>query len=309
MNPLVKEIATTGAGVGMGLITGAINTNQQKKSQERAYRLNEQAADNAQRRAMEMWEATNYQAQRKQMEKAGLNPALMMSQGGSQPSTQAPQGNTPGSGSGDYSPNPQMGLMLGQMKLIEAQTNKTNAEAENLRGADRAKTESETYLNQLRSANENLAYNIRSMTMDEAIDEIKANADMAQSNARKAVIDANVTEETKQAQIDKIQSESINEAFKLTLMKADYKLTNEKARAISVELAQEWEKLTIELEKVGIGKMQNAINEFTAKINAKLGQGNLQMRKVEAGLNAAGKLLQKGVNVNKSGSSTTIHNY
>ena len=44
-------------------------------------------------------------------------------------------------------------------------------------------------------------------------------------------------------------------------------LTNEQKRAISVELAQEWERLSNQLEQIGTEKHRNAINEFTAKAN------------------------------------------
>ena len=71
-------------------------------------------------------------------------------------------------------------------------------------------------------------------------------------------------------------------------------LTNEQNRAISIELAQEWERLSNELEQIGTEVHRNAINEFTAKVNAELGQGNLELRKLELGANVVNGLLKSG---------------
>ena len=152
-------------------------------------------------------------------------------------------------------------------------------------------TGADTAVKDMQAKNLKISNEIGNKTIDEAIYQVKANADKAQSEARSALVGANVDEATKESEIKKINSEAINEAFKLTLMKSDVGLNNEKARAVTVELAQEWERLSIELDKVGVGKMQNAIQEFTAKVNARLGQGNLNMRGIEAGLNATGKIL------------------
>ena len=162
----------------------------------------------------------------------------------------------------------------------------------------------------INTENAKLENQLKNQGLEATLDTLVANRDKAVAESSSAITNANVSASTKESQINKINSEAANEAFKLTLMQADKNLTNERARAITQELAQEWERLSIELDKVGIGKMNNAIQEFTAKMNARLGTQNLEMRRIEAGLNAAGKILNKGVNINDSGTrSTTIHNY
>ena len=49
-----------------------------------------------------------------------------------------------------------------------------------------------------------------------------------------------------------------------------------------------------QLDQIGTEKHRNAINEFTAKVNARLGQGNLELRKLELGANVVNGLLRKG---------------
>ena len=96
-----------------------------------------------------------------------------------------------------------------------------------------------------------------------------------------------------------IRRQAVGQELENVLTKAETKLTNaktlltnEQKRAISVELAQEWERLSNQLEQIGTEKHRNAINEFTAKVNAELGRGNLELRKLELGANVVNGLLK-----------------
>ncbi len=276
--------------------------------------LNEQM----QKIQQENWDYTNYENQVKHLKNAGLNVGLLYGQGGAGGSTMGgASGGSAAMGSAAQNNTPQvMAQMLQAMMMKseiaknESEANRNNADADKKRGVDTANTQADTQVKEMTTKNMELQNNLQSRSMEDVLDTIKYNRDTAVANSSKAITEANVSASTKQAQIDKINAEAINEAFKLTLMKADVNLKDEQARAITQELAQEWERLSIEVDKVGTMKMKNAIDEFTAKINAKLGQGNLQMRQIEAGLNGMGKLLNRGVNVNNSGPrNTTVHNY
>ena len=88
-------IGAIGGGI-MGLFGGGGSSRKdQEKLMDRAweyekegmgmqYQYGQQAADEEQRRNMEMWNDTNYEAQRKHLEAAGLNPGLMYGNGGAQ---------------------------------------------------------------------------------------------------------------------------------------------------------------------------------------------------------------------------------
>lgn len=299
-------------GAGLGMLGNKKQHSNQKELMDKQYQnqreLNQQGND----LAYDMWKKTNYAAQKEQMQEAGLNVGLMYGGGGAGGGTVAT--GSGGGAAGGNAATPDMGLgiqgamMKSQMDLMAAQANKAEAEAENLRGVSRDNTTADTAVKTMQAENLKIANNIGNSTLDEAIAGIKANADKAQSEARSGLVKANVDEKTQSASENKIRSEAINEAFKLTLMKSDTNLNNERARAVTQELAQEWERLSIELDKVGVSKMQNAIQEFTAKVNARLGQGNLNMRGIEAGLNATGKIFGKGAD-NRGDRNTTVNNY
>lgn len=146
------------AGEALGLLGGLFGNKQpnqealqrqaweyEKEGMALQYQYGQQAADAQQKRNLQMWEATNYSAQREQMEKAGLNVGLMYGQGGAGGATAA--GGQPTQPSG-MNMNPvqaklQAAAMGIQMKQVEAQTRlanaeamKTNVEAEKISGVD-----------------------------------------------------------------------------------------------------------------------------------------------------------------------------
>lgn len=152
-------LGTVGQVLG-GAIANKQNAKNQKEMQERQIAANKAAAERAYQQQKEMYirtyNDTTYSAMRKQMEEAGLNPALMYGQGGS-----------PGVGRGDlgggvqasgasgptgaiYSnpaqgiagPMTQMGLQMAmlksEVKLREAQADNLEADTEKKRGVDTA---------------------------------------------------------------------------------------------------------------------------------------------------------------------------
>lgn len=103
----------------------------EKEGMALQYQYGQQAADAQQKRNLEMWEATNYSAQREQLEKAGLSVGLMYGQGGAGGATAT--GGQPTQPSG-MSINPVQAKLQAaaigiQMKQTEAQTRLANAEA------------------------------------------------------------------------------------------------------------------------------------------------------------------------------------
>lgn len=119
---------------------------QQEKLQDLQIRGQKQMSDYQQKQQMDMWNNTNYEAQKAHIEKAGLNPALLYGMsGGGGVTTGA--GTATGVSGGDAANSAatqqantatlgQMALMGAQMKLMEAQTEKTKAEAEKISGVD-----------------------------------------------------------------------------------------------------------------------------------------------------------------------------
>lgn len=140
-----------GSAVGgaMGIALGAINDKrqlkQQKKLSEQQLGIDKQMTDYSYQKQLEMWKNTNYEAQKEQMQQAGLNPGLLygMSGGGgvttgsgaaSSKGTQAPSGG--GEALGIMQMKLQTELLQAQKDNIESQTNKNNVEAAKTAGVD-----------------------------------------------------------------------------------------------------------------------------------------------------------------------------
>lgn len=135
-------------GTGMGLLLEGHNDRrqleQQKKLQEQQIKGQKEMADYQQGLQMKMWKDTNYGAQKEELKAAGLNPGLIygMSGGGG-----ATTGSASGAGvAGAQAPvgggevqgmGMQSAMMAAQLKLMEAQANKTNVEAQNIGGVQK----------------------------------------------------------------------------------------------------------------------------------------------------------------------------
>ena len=117
----------------------------QRKLQDLQLEGNKQLADYGQQLSYDLWQKTNYAAQRAQMEKAGLNIGLMYQQGGPGGTTQhGTAGQVAGAQGAQAGQNVGMGMQLGlqtmmqqaQIENIKANTEKTKAEAVKTAGVD-----------------------------------------------------------------------------------------------------------------------------------------------------------------------------
>jgi len=141
----------------MGLANNGMQLQQQRKLQELSIEGQKQLTDYNMAKQLELWKATSYEAQREQMEKAGLNPALMygMSGGGGQTANLS-TGNV-GMAQADprainggmeiaMQQRAQTELLKAQKENIEADTANKKAEEGFTKGAKTASTEADTKL-------------------------------------------------------------------------------------------------------------------------------------------------------------------
>lgn len=137
-----SSVATGGAtqivGQALGLATGGIQDARQRKQTQKLTDIQSEAnrkqADYSHKLALDMWDKTNYDAQTKQMQKAGLNVGLMYGGGGAGGGTTANTGQA-GSVSGASATDPTsasgMGMQMGaQLALIKAQKDNLDANTE-----------------------------------------------------------------------------------------------------------------------------------------------------------------------------------
>lgn len=241
---MAYELGAGAIGAGAGLLGIGLNQqgNQQQMQQQQQLmqqQFHNQQALNLQGQQIQQqnWDYTNYGNQVKHMENAGLNVGLMYGMGGGGGQSMGSGGG--GSASGGNAPqntSPQvMGIMAdaalkaAQIKLTDAQAEKIKSETPtsgNLGDTGMANTIADTALKTMNAKNAEIQNQIGNRSLEDVLQTIKSNADIAQSQQRSALVKANVDEKTQKSAEEKINAEAINEAFKLGVMKSGIKLND-----------------------------------------------------------------------------------
>lgn len=223
----------------------------------------QQSADISQQEAYKTWLETNYPAQVEQLNKAGLNPALLYGGGGgsggtlSSGSVPMPSGNDAGSGPARgqaAAAQAGMGLQLAQVGLIKAQTNAANATADNQEsqadlnknhqpaaidaGAAQSTASAASLTQGIRNqqANEaltkvqtdiaNIEKMIQGQSAGDQINTIANQAVKAVAEARSAVAQANIDEATQKTKINLVEEQYANMIADTMSKQADIANTN-----------------------------------------------------------------------------------
>lgn len=173
-------------GAGLGMALGKFNDERQREQQEKLQQMQIEGQMKLgkfnREQAMKMWEDTNYAAQRKQLEKAGMNVGLMYGSAGGGATTQgAGAGNVTGAsapvGGGEPGMGMQMGiqteLMKAQIENIKANTEKTKVDAAKTGGVDTTKTNTE--IQNILQATQNAQLQAQIMNYDKELRGIEAN--------------------------------------------------------------------------------------------------------------------------------------
>lgn len=277
--------AIPGIGTAIGAIGGGLlglfsgkkdNSAQRQLANEKELmglqnQYNTEMAKGNQKRAMEMWDYTNYENQVKHMKNAGLSVGLMYGNGGGMGAS-----TSGGQGSGVSNPGTtavqqglqakMMGVQLGnvqsQTALNAAQAAKNMAEANKIKGVDTkaaeatienviAQTDNEKAKNgliyaqkrmaeiqgDLNNANiEEIGYNIR---------QIEKTIDLIDENITAAKISNEVAQATKKNQIEMSAINLLNGVKDALLKESQGKLTEAEAKAVTVKLAQGWKQLEL----------------------------------------------------------------
>lgn len=283
LETILAQQAMNGANGAMGIGMGALNDKRQIKQQRRLNDLqveaNETQMQMQNKYAMEMWDKTNYNAQKEQMKKAGLNPALIYGMSGGGGATTGGGGgnlNAPNapSGGGEIMGMMQMSAMQSQIELNKANANKANADAEKTKGADTANTEqgteeskSRTALIDVQKKIQEVELKVKDQTAEEAIITIE-NAMLEQSQRlTEAVRNNSIGQKLYETTIKQAQTDLIQTGLENNLIKANTKLTNRQIYKIAEEVAQGWKRLNIEEQNA----ITNNINARTGRINAMTG--------------------------------------
>ena len=175
--------------------------------------LNREQADYSTDLAKNYWDYTNFENQVKHMKEAGLNPALFYAKGGQGGSTGG--GQAQGVGLPSTTPTmariqaqgmgAQLQNILSQVELNKAVAKKTDAEADKIKGVDTQLAEAEAKLKErIANLQDTVEKVLNSQEKMNAANYFKIQAEERKvwEEARKAVVDADVAEKTKDANIE-----------------------------------------------------------------------------------------------------------
>lgn len=297
---IIPGLGTTAGGIiggGLGLLGGILgggsNTKNQEKLMEKAweyekegmgmqYQYGQMAANEAQRRNLEMWESTNFEQQRKHMENADLSVGLMY--GGSGAGSTSTAGGQATQPSGPTSNPVAMALQYQQIEqqnaaiksqtmLNQAEAAKALAEAKKTGGVDTKKTEYEIKWQEI----ENRIQESREQIASSNIREAQANANKAMQEFKQAMLNTEYLDETQQQriqmvtdQLSLIQKQGLKE-------EAVIDLTNAQASKVRKEIDILWyDAITKRTSAEALKKQADAAVDKIAK-EYELGKGRLSL--------------------------------
>lgn len=284
-----------GGGLGLlgGLFGNGNSTKQQKELMEKAweyekegmgmqYQYGQMAANEAQKRNLEMWNSTNFEQQRMHMENAGLSAALMY--GGSGAGSTSTAGGQATQPSGPTSNPVGMALQYKQIEqqneaiksqtiLNQAEAAKALAEAKKTSGVDTKKAESEIKWQEV----ENRIQESREHIASSNIIEAKANARKAIEEFNQAMLNTEYLDKTQQQRIQTI-TDQLSLIQKQGLKEeAIIDLTNTQATKIRKEINILWyDAITKRTSAEALKKQADAAIEKVAK-GYELGKGRLNL--------------------------------
>lgn len=244
--------------------------NQQFRHQQA---LNEQGKE----LALQQWKDTNYEAQRREMEKAGLNPGLMYGMGGGGGTTA--NAGSGGSAQGGSAPAPQqmkVGLdiaEISQVRLLDAQAKKLEAETKKL-NEDAGRTHEE-------GRGQFLDNIIKEYGMsgtpekDEIVQhEHYGNASLMTNSATARTIQAgaNMTEQqvdNAEQQLKNMQADEQKSLMETVSMKVNNELTELKKTLTSEQTRQIYHEIIVSYINAGMKGLDTIIKAVTGRSIAK----------------------------------------
>lgn len=312
------SVATGGigavAGMGLSMLDDALFGNKRRKQQlEQQQKLtdmqvagNKELMDLGHKQQMQMWEDTNYAAQREQLRKAGLNPAMIYGGGGEGGTTgagavgSASAGTAEGEVSRKMADTQQqaMGLQLrkekAEIKVMEAQAENLKAEAKKKGGVDTEKTEWE--ITNLQEANRKMSEEIEAVrqetknkqvvrasyllenslkemqnkivaeTMEQSIWSIKNNALKAGVELDNLLTDREIKNSTKEAIIETVKTNAKHAIAQMLLTEAKTELTEEQAWAVGETIIQTNRKLGIDEQNTHLKEKFPSVGNVSGRI-------------------------------------------
>lgn len=286
MNPLLAQAGGQAIGGAIGLGIQAINQEQQLRQAQKLQAIQiggqKEMGKFNQELALDMWNKTNYEAQRKHMEAAGLNVGLMYGMGGGGgATTNTPTGNVQGQAT-HIGNEAGMGIMAGQnlamtqaqIDLIKAQTEQTKVDTAKTAGVDTE--EAKGRIENLKQVTNNAKIQEHILAWENSIKEIESNIAGAtkediigkvKAEYNKLIQEANIAE--KQGIILEGTYKELIKQADLTSQKMGMELLMQKALIEQTETKTDLTKEEIELTK----KLAEKYTAEITRMQEQTGQG------------------------------------
>lgn len=276
-NAAASTIPGAVLGIASNIAGNAGSWRREKKRQALQIAGNKELSDYQLKQQLELWEKTGYGAQKKQLQEAGLNPALMYGMGGGGGQTAAAS-----AGAGVSSQNAgyqmptegiamgiQMGMMDAQRKLLEAQARNLEADTankpkvgENIEASTRnlesltTNTEAKTALAKVELTIQQTEAKIKTATAQDIIDMASWAEVQARENLEKASRENFIGKATQNAAIDTIRARYVTALLENQQIRAQIGLTEQmtaterqKVTNMVQELMMKWDSLGLDQRK------------------------------------------------------------
>lgn len=285
---IAGALLAAGAGQAMGMLNDRRQIKMNEKLIEQQTAAGMEMGRFNQKLALDMWDKTNYEAQRKHLEKAGLNPALMYGTAGSGGTTQGgradmPSSSTAPTGGGELGMGMQAGL---QAQMMQAQIEATKAQTENTKADTAVKLEQPGVMETGRQLTQQQTLNavtqgivldlekeIKNIekykadnTASDIIQQINYEMQRAEGEAKQAQTEGKLKEETYNEALQQIRQTTIEQQVRIASGKMSIQADEAKIKQISAEITKtyadnqrEWEKLSYEDRKIRIQQKANEI--------------------------------------------------
>lgn len=215
---------------------------------------------------LDTWRKTGPVGMTEQLKKAGLSPALQYGMAGAGGQSMGAPGGSVGGSKAPKGGGEVMGLQMmnAQRALIEAQTKNVEADTENKSGVDRELKGAQAGLTGVQTELARIESNMKTDTYETTKGQIEAAADKMRSEAGIAANNKQISDKTKENQIDMVEGELIGLTLANELKRAQTGLAEEQIKKVIADVKQGWKKLSIESKNAAT----NLMNSNTARINA-----------------------------------------
>lgn len=275
---------------------------QQQKLTDQQVKAQKELADYQQKQQLDMWNKTNYPAQVKQLNEAGLNPALLYGKGGGGGSTTG-TGITTGTTGGQAANSAatqqantasqglglQIGMQQAQIEVLKSQAKLNNAEAEKKTGVDTQEAQirieslaqginnakAAERLTNVQTELNTIDVEIKGKSSEDQIDYIHWQTEKAIQQVLTIARENYIGSSTVDAKINEIQNYAIGIGLQNILTNANINNTNEKTKLTTEqikqtvsEIQQKWQDLELKSRGLDQNDKQIEINKFKEEVQA-----------------------------------------